>query len=343
MRGCAGQAAKAVALAAVMAGGCAEGAREGGIPMEVGVGPADPGETVAALLQAEEAALARWGRGDPGGFLDSSTQDCTLMDPYTEERLDGRDATGEHYAAVPVAVPIGALQMVDPRVQLLGDGAVLTYSLRGFGSEPGEADEDRPLAHVTEIFRRVEGGWVRLHTHRSFAAGTLQRLAAVGRFTGRGTDIQDDSVPPLNEDPVLAHERAALERWGRGDPDGFNSITALEYTYFDPSLERRLEGREALRAHVEPVRGRIRVGRWVFVEPRVQRAGTLAVLTFDLTSYTVQEDGSEAQGAFWHSTEVYHEVEGRWELVSTHWSYTPSWLKTLQDRGAFAGPQEPTG
>jgi len=33
---------------------------------------------------------------------------------------------------------------------------------------------------------------------------------------------------------IVAMERAALERWGRGDPDGFLDISAPDVSYFDP-------------------------------------------------------------------------------------------------------------
>jgi hypothetical protein len=36
---------------------------------------------------------------------------------------------------------------------------------------------------------------------------------------------------------VIATERAALDRWGKGDPDGFLSIYAPEVTYFSPTEE----------------------------------------------------------------------------------------------------------
>jgi hypothetical protein len=54
---------------------------------------------------------------------------------------------------------------------------------------------------------------------------------------------------PSHKDPgdiIIALERAALERWGQGDPSGFLEICAPDVVYFDPHLEMRLDGREAL-------------------------------------------------------------------------------------------------
>ena len=33
---------------------------------------------------------------------------------------------------------------------------------------------------------------------------------------------------------IIELERAALDRWGRGDPSGFLEISAPEVVYFDP-------------------------------------------------------------------------------------------------------------
>ena len=46
---------------------------------------------------------------------------------------------------------------------------------------------------------------------------------------------------------VIAMERAALDRWGKGDPGGYLEIMAPEVTYFDPIQEKRIDGLDALR------------------------------------------------------------------------------------------------
>ena len=45
---------------------------------------------------------------------------------------------------------------------------------------------------------------------------------------------------------IITMERGALGRWGIGDPSGFLEISAPDVVYFDPFLERRIDGREAL-------------------------------------------------------------------------------------------------
>ncbi len=116
---------------------------------------------------------------------------------------------------------------------------------------------------------------------------------------------------------VIGMEKAALERWGNGDPAGFLEITALDVVYFDPYVGVRIDGLEALRKLYEPIWGKIYFDRFELLNPHVQCDGNLAVLTFNYVSYT----GEEADR--WNCTEVYRRG-GRngWEIIQTHWSYT---------------------
>lgn len=115
---------------------------------------------------------------------------------------------------------------------------------------------------------------------------------------------------------IIALERAALDRWGAGDPSGYLEISAPDVTYFDPFLERRLDGHEALAAWYAPLRGTIHIDRYELIEPRVQVCGEAAVLTFNLVSY------SGATTMCWNCTEVYRKDTAGWRLIQTHWSIT---------------------
>lgn len=120
---------------------------------------------------------------------------------------------------------------------------------------------------------------------------------------------------------IIAFERAALDRWGAGDPSGYLEISAADVTYFDPFLERRVDGLEALSAWYGPLRGAIHIDRYELIEPKVLVCGEAAVLTFNLVSY------SGATTMRWNCTEVYrHDLVG-WRIVQTHWSITQH-LKT---------------
>ena len=84
---------------------------------------------------------------------------------------------------------------------------------------------------------------------------------------------------------IIGMERAALDRWGTGDPSGYLEICAPDVVYFDPFLERRIDGLAGLTAHYDGIRGKIRIDRYELLNPLVQQDGKLAVLTFNYVSW----------------------------------------------------------
>ena len=122
-------------------------------------------------------------------------------------------------------------------------------------------------------------------------------------------------------DDVIALERGALDRWGRGDPSGFLEIYAPAITYFDVATERRLDGHAAMTDYIAPLRGRINIPRYEMIGPRVQRHGNVAVLSYNLRSEAVQPDGRQVT-VRWNSTSVYARTGGRWKMIHSHWSLT---------------------
>lgn len=83
---------------------------------------------------------------------------------------------------------------------------------------------------------------------------------------------------------IIALERDALEKWGNGDPSGFLELSAPDVVYFDPMMEKRLDGHEALTKLYESVRGKIKVDSIQMPNPKVQAGKDMAVLTFNLVS-----------------------------------------------------------
>ena len=122
-------------------------------------------------------------------------------------------------------------------------------------------------------------------------------------------------------DAVIALERAALDRWGNGDPKGFLETYAPEITYFDPFTERRVDGHAALTDYYRPITGRVKVLRYEMIGAKVQRHGDVAVLTYNLRSEGVLPDGKEMT-VRWNSTSVYARVGGAWKMIHSHWSLT---------------------
>lgn len=124
----------------------------------------------------------------------------------------------------------------------------------------------------------------------------------------------------LNEieitETLIAMESAALERWGNGDPSGFLEISAPDLVYFDPYLELRIDGLEALTQYYRSFWGQVRFDHFELLNPHVQVCGDLAVLTFNYASYKGEHRTP------WNCTEVYrHDAKG-WRIIQMHWSYT---------------------
>ena len=82
--------------------------------------------------------------------------------------------------------------------------------------------------------------------------------------------------PFETESTIVAMERAALDRWGRGDPSGFLEISAEDVVYFDPFLNRRIDGLEALTRYYESIRGQVQIAHYELLNPTVQVVGDAA-------------------------------------------------------------------
>jgi ketosteroid isomerase-like protein len=123
---------------------------------------------------------------------------------------------------------------------------------------------------------------------------------------------------------ILKMERAALDRWGKGDPDGFLEISAPDVVYFDPFIPQRIDGLDALRQYYAELRGTISVDSYEIIAPEVHVRGDVALLTFRLVS---RGGGDEMR---WNTTEVYRRGDDGWRIVHSHWSFTQPELAGLQ-------------
>jgi ketosteroid isomerase-like protein len=114
---------------------------------------------------------------------------------------------------------------------------------------------------------------------------------------------------------IVEMERFALEIWAQGNPDEFLNISSPDVSYFDPFLDKRLDGLDALRALYSQLRGQFHIEHFEMIEPRVQVAGEAAILSFQFKS-----TGSEGS-MLWNTTEVYQQTAAGWRIVHTHWAF----------------------
>jgi uncharacterized protein (TIGR02246 family) len=121
---------------------------------------------------------------------------------------------------------------------------------------------------------------------------------------------------------IIAMERAALDRWGRGDTQGVLGLYANDITYFDPIQDKRVEGLEAMKVLYRPFAGKMKIQSYEMIDPKVQRTGDVAVLTYNLLDDIVElPTGPTSMKMAWNVTEVYARVEGQWKIVHSHFSY----------------------
>jgi ketosteroid isomerase-like protein len=117
---------------------------------------------------------------------------------------------------------------------------------------------------------------------------------------------------------IVGLERAALDRWGQGDPGAFEELCAPDVAYFDPFVPKRIDGVEALKAYYAAIKGQIRIAADEMIDPKVHLLGGAAVLTYNYESHGVEG------GMRWNATEVYAKHGDEWKIVHTHWSLTKS-------------------
>jgi ketosteroid isomerase-like protein len=118
------------------------------------------------------------------------------------------------------------------------------------------------------------------------------------------------------EEIIIALEKEALNKWSNGDTTGFAELCSDEMTYFDPNLDKRLDGGDAFRKYMADLHGKFRIDRFEILNPKVQLHGDVGILTFDLNNYSKEGKITSC----WNSTEVYHLIQGEWKLIHSHWS-----------------------
>ena len=105
-----------------------------------------------------------------------------------------------------------------------------------------------------------------------------------------------------------------MDGWLKGDPDTQLAISDPEITYIHAVVDKRVDGLAALKELYEQYRGMPLFDSYEILDPRVQEAGDLAVLTYRLS----RRIGSAA--TFWNATQVYCRKKEGWRVIHTHWS-----------------------
>lgn len=116
---------------------------------------------------------------------------------------------------------------------------------------------------------------------------------------------------------IIALETAALKAWFDGNPTPYLDLYSNDFTYFDPAHERRLDGWDRIKELYESMRGTVKMDKFEILNPVVQHAGTMAVLTYNLHTSSGETVWKE------NCTEVYRlEGNNEWKIIHSHWSMT---------------------
>src|SRR5688572_6352376 len=151
-------------------------------------------------------------------------------------------------------------------------------------------------------------------------AMTMRLALFVGVFGGLSLAACGPAREGVASMDVAAHivslERSALDRWIRGDPDGYLSLYSPDATYFDPFRKKRVDGLDELKAQLAGMRGvtlPFTELRYDMIDPVVRAEGNIAVLTFNLVNYGKPAGSAkETVLARWNATEVYREADKAW-------------------------------
>ncbi len=141
------------------------------IPVPVQMSRREYEGVLGEVMALEAAAMERWRKGDPWGFLEISAPEVTYFDTGTPQRLNGREVLRAEYAQREGKIFYDVMDFIAPRVQVCGDLAVLTYRFLSTWLNPDGSVSHRTPWNCTEVFVRMAGPWRIIHTHWSFIRG----------------------------------------------------------------------------------------------------------------------------------------------------------------------------
>ena len=120
------------------------------------------------ILMLERVALDRWGKGDPGGFLEVYAPDITYFDPVTAARIEGHQAMADYYRPWVGKIQVARYEMLNPQVVVDGNMALLTYNLVNYVQDAQGVESVGSCWNSTTVYQHRGGTWQAVHSHWSF-------------------------------------------------------------------------------------------------------------------------------------------------------------------------------
>jgi ketosteroid isomerase-like protein len=123
------------------------------------------------LMRLESAAMERWRKGDPWGFVELYAPQVTYFDTGTPQRINGREALRAEYKRREGQIFYEVMDFIEPWVLVCGDMAVLFYRFLSTRLNPDGSIVSRTPWNSTEIYARLEDNWKIIHNHWSYIHG----------------------------------------------------------------------------------------------------------------------------------------------------------------------------
>jgi len=275
-----------------------------------------PDTPANAIFRLENEAMEQWRQGNPMRWVEISTDDLIYFDPGLAAPVVGTKAYRDYLTPLLGKIHYDASEFVEPRVALAGDLAVLTYNYHSLRRGADGTMQRSSFWNTTQVYVRRADTWKIIHSHWSYIGHRQPAEISVPLpITAKPAQLAATAAE------IVALEKAALNRWRHGDPDGFLTLSVPQVTYFDPILPARLTGIAQLTEFYDGMRGKGGGSAAVdIIEPRVDIVGDAALLTYRFLWAGLDPDGMVTARSPWNCTEVYHRQAGQWRIIHTHWS-----------------------
>lgn len=115
---------------------------------------------------------------------------------------------------------------------------------------------------------------------------------------------------------LIEKEKAALDRWAKGDTSGYTELGAENITYFAEGSDTLIVGFKAFKAANDVIDGQFTIPRYEMIEPQVRYIGNVGLLTYALSNFNKAGEITSR----WKSTEIYQNFGNEWKLIHSHWT-----------------------
>ena len=117
------------------------------------------------IIALERSALDKWSQGNAHGYIDIGADDVTWFDftPGKQLRIEGLEAFRNYMASLAGQVPLHTYDIVNPKVQIYGNTAILTFHWKA-STIDGKALEGWK---ATSVYHWKNGKWSMVHNHWS--------------------------------------------------------------------------------------------------------------------------------------------------------------------------------